>query len=181
MTVWIALLRGINVGGNKKIRMADLKTLLESLGLRGVQTLLQSGNVVFESDQIEHDQLVSQIEAGIEQTFGFHSDVILRTREQLRAIVEAHPFSEDQLAEPAKIAVVFLRTAPDIEAIESVRKAYTGPEEFHLNGTELYVYYPEGMGRSKLGDALSDKKLHNTGTARNWNTVRKLLALADTF
>lgn len=179
MTVWLTLLRGINVGGNKQIKMAGLKTLLELLGLRSVQTLLQSGNVIFESDQTDPDQLTPQIEAGIEQTFGFRSAVILRTREQVKTVIEGHPFSADQLAEPGKAVVMFLRTAPETKAFESLQNAYSGPEEFHLKGTELYLYYNNGLGRSKLTNALIEKKLQTTGTARNWNTVTRLLTLAE--
>jgi uncharacterized protein (DUF1697 family) len=181
MTVWIALLRGINVGGNKQIKMAALKTLLESLDLRGVQTLLQSGNVVFETEQADPDQLNRQIEAGIKETFGFHSAVILRTRKQLRQITEKHPFANDQLAEAGKAVVMFLQNEPDAKNLENLRNSHSGPEEYHLNGQELYLYYTDGMGRSKLTNALIEKKLQTTGTVRNWNTVTKLLALADTL
>lgn len=181
MPVYISLLRGINVGGSKQIRMAELKTLYESLGFGGTQTLLQSGNVVFQSETPDPDQIANSIEAGIEQRFGFQSRIILRTRDQWQEILQRHPFSIDQLAEPSKILVMFLRDAPAIEAVEMLMQAHTGPEVIYPGGHELYIYYPEGMGRSKLDHALIERKLKVIATGRNWNTVTKLLTLCEIY
>lgn len=179
MPVYISLLRGINVGGSKQIRMAELKTLYESLGFGGTQTLLQSGNVVFESETTDPDQIANSIEAGIEQRFGFQSRIIMRTREQWQEVIQHHPFSAGQLAEPSKILVMVLRDAPTTEAVETLIQAHTGPEIIYPGQRELYIFYPEGMGRSKLDHALIERKLKVTATGRNWNTVTKLLALCE--
>jgi uncharacterized protein (DUF1697 family) len=179
MAVYISLLRGINVGGNKRIKMADLKVLYEVLGFSGAQTLLQSGNVVFESATAEPEQIAAQIEAGIVQRYGFESKIIIRTCDQLRAVVENHPFSADQLAEPSKILLTFLQREPESAAVQNLIEAHTGSEMIYSNGRELYLYYPDGMGRSKLDNGLIERRLKVVGTGRNWNTVNKLLALAE--
>ncbi len=181
MPIYLSLLRGINVGGNKSIKMADLQRLYESLGFTGAQTLLQSGNVVFQTGQTDAAHIVRQLEARIEQTFGFPSSVILRTRDQWQTIIERLPFSAAQMAEPGKILVMCLRDEPTAAAFAELQAAYSGPEVLHLSGAELYIYYAEGMGRSKLTHVLLEKKLKTIGTGRNWNTVQKLLALAETM
>lgn len=176
MPVYISLLRGINVGGNKKIRMADLKALYESLGFSNVQTLLQSGNVVFETDT-DSAQLAGQIEAGILNTFGFESKIILRTCAQLRAVVEHNPYTAPQLAEPSKALVTFLADTPATGAIQTLMNDHQGTETLHIIGRELFVFYTDGAGRSKLTNVFIEKRLKTTGTARNWNTIQKLLGL----
>lgn len=178
MPVLISLLRGINVGGNKKIKMAELKALYEALGFSNVRTLLQSGNVVFESENDNPEQVTGQIEAGIMERFGFESKIIMRTRDQLQAVIAHHTFSEVQLAEPGKLLIAFLKSEPNAQQVEALREAHTGPEIIHHRGSELYIYYPDGMGRSKLDNTFIERRLKTTSTGRNWNTVNKLLALA---
>ncbi len=177
MPVFISLLRGINVGGNKKIKMADLKDLYASLGFTKVKTLLQSGNVVFESETRDSDQLAQQIETAIEGHFGFQVRIIMRTAAELKSIIERNPFSEKALAEPSKLLVMFLLEQLDASKLEAVMESYEGPEQLHLKGRELHIFYPEGMGRSKLDRTLGKVKMVNTG--RNWNTVTKLLAIIE--
>jgi uncharacterized protein (DUF1697 family) len=180
MSVTIALLRGINVGGKHKIKMVDLRDLFVGLRMTGAQTLLQSGNVVFETDQTDHATLAKQIEAGIEQRFGFSVNVLLRTHAQFGDVVKRQQIAPDD-ADPRKLVVMFLSDVPTLENAHALLEAHTGPETFHIDGTEVYLYYPEGLGRSKLTNALIERKLQVLGTARNWNTVTKLLALADSF
>jgi uncharacterized protein (DUF1697 family) len=175
MTVFISLLRGINVGGNKKIRMAELTALYQSLGFTTVQTLLQSGNVIFSSTLTDPASITAQLEAAIIERFGFESKIILRSHDQLRAIIQHHPCSADQLAEPARILVTFLQREPDPQAVEALRQAHQGSEIIHHQGQELYLYYPDGMGRSKLDNSFIERKLKVISTGRNWNTVNKLL------
>jgi uncharacterized protein (DUF1697 family) len=179
MAVFISFLRGINVGGNRKIKMTELKTLYESLGFTHVQTLLQSGNVVFKTDQTDPIELARQIEDGIQKTFGFHSQIVLRTADQLRAVIKAHTFSEEQLAEPSRILVMFLLETPASDAVDLFKTEYKGPEPYSFNGQEMYIHYGSGMADSKLSNALIDKRLKTISTGRNWNTVTKLLAMAE--
>lgn len=179
MKVYISLLRGINVGGNKKIKMADLKTLYESLGFLHVQTLLQSGNVIFKSDVEDTSQLTRQIEEAVEKTFGFQSRIIIRTPDQMRAIIKDHPFSAEQLERPSKLQVMFLSGAPTSEAFELLRTDSKGPEMLYGIGQELFIDFTDGMADSKLTSAFMDKRLKVIGTGRNWNTTVKLLTIAE--
>lgn len=174
MQTWIALLRGINVGGHKIVKMAELKTLCESMGLSDVRTHLQSGNVVFRSARTDRARLAKDIESAL----SVDSRVILRTDGELRAAIAANPMTGEAQREPSHFIVVFLAEKPAASAMKSLRDAYPGPEPMHLNGTEVYIYYGDGMARSKLTNVLIERKLGVTGTARNWNTVTRLAELA---
>jgi uncharacterized protein (DUF1697 family) len=179
MPTHISLLRGINVGGNKQLPMAQLKTLYESFGFTNVRTLLATGNVVFESAQEDATALKTQIEAGIVATFGFESVVFMRTPDELRAVVKACPFGKAERAEGGKLLVMFLHTAPAAANIQRLHDEHAGTEIFQVIDRELYAFFPDGMGRSKLGNPQLERKLGVLGTGRNWNTVVKLLALAQ--
>ncbi len=174
MTTCISLFRGINVGGHQQIRMAELKELHESLGLKDVVTYIQTGNVVFTSDDADQTQLSGRIEDGFAQKFGFHVTVMVRTAAQFDEIIKNNPFQNQPMKEPKWVLVQFLATRPANTALEDLRQAYSGPEEFHIIGQEMYIYFPEGIGRSKLSNPLLEKKLRTTGTGRNWNTVLQL-------
>ena len=181
MAVYISLIRGINVGGHKIIKMAALRALYDSMGLAGAQTLLQSGNVVFSADNPDPADLARQIKAGIEKSFGFPADVILRTAGEWEAVIRRNPFRKEAEIAPSKTAVMFLSGPPGTAAQESLENAHSGPEKIHFAGQELYLYYPDGMGRSKLTNVFIERHLGLTGTARNWNTVMKLAHMADGF
>ncbi len=172
MPAIISLLRGVNVGGHHKIKMDELRALYESLGLRDPQTYVQSGNVVCESKERNLAALAGKIETAIEKKFGFRPDVVLRTASEMRDVVTRNPFAKRKDTNPSKLIVFFLTRDPGEFAITTER------EEVHFRGRELYIYFPDGMGRSKLVPVLS-RALKNTGTARNWNTVTKLLAMAE--
>jgi uncharacterized protein (DUF1697 family) len=172
MTTFVSLFRGINVGGHKAIRMDELKELHESLGLKDVVTYIQSGNVVFTSDNADLAQLPGQIEDGFAQKFGFHVNVIVRTSAELRDIIANNPFQAKQ--ESKWVVVLFLATRPDSTAQEDLQKTYVGPEELCIIGQEVYIYYPNGIGRSKLSHTFIEKKLKTNATGRNWNTILQL-------
>lgn len=174
MNTFVSLFRGINVGGNHPIRMGELKDLHASLGLSDVVTYIQSGNVVFTSDDADPAQLSRQIEDAFAQKFGFRVNVMVRTAAELRDIIENNPFQNQPMKESKRLVVLFLATCPESTALADLKKAYVGLEEFDLVGQELYIYYPDGIGRSKLSNALIEKKLKTMGTARNWNTVLQL-------
>lgn len=180
MAIFISLLRGINVGGNKKINMKALKTLYEELGFTKVQTYMQSGNVLFETDLTDLREIASKIEDGIQKTFGFVSRIVLRTPDQLRDVVAQHVFSDEQLTQRNVAMVMFLLDRPTDEAVEAFKSEYKGPETYHVNGQEMYIHYgSDGSHASKLNNALIDKRFKTVSTARNWNTVAKLLELAE--
>jgi len=154
--------------------MSELKSLHQALGLKDVVTYIQSGNVVFSSDATNPAQLARQIEESFAQKFGFHSQVMVRTSAELEEIIASNPFQNQPEKEPKWVAVLFLATRPESAALEDLQKTYSGPEEIYLIGQELFVYYPDGIGRSKLTLPLIEKKLKSAGTGRNWNTVLRL-------
>ena len=174
MTALVSLFRGINVGGNKPVRMDALKELHEALGLHGVATYIQSGNVVFTSDDADPAQLAKQIEERFAQKFGFQASVVVRTAAQFSDIIANNPFQNQPAKESNRVVVMFLASHAVSTAQEDILKTYAGPEELHIIGQEAYIYYPDGMGRSKLTNTFLEKKLKTRGTARNWNTVLRL-------
>jgi uncharacterized protein (DUF1697 family) len=179
VTVHIALLRGVNVGGNKMVAMSDLRDLLAKLGFADARTLLQSGNLVFRSDARTGAALERLLEAEAKKRLGIEADFLVRTAKEWKAVIARNPFPAEAERDPSRLVVTFLRDAPDEPAVESLRSAIVGPEVVRADGRHLYVVYPNGMGRSKLTHALLEKRLGTRGTARNWNTVLKLGALAD--
>jgi uncharacterized protein (DUF1697 family) len=179
MAVLISMLRGVNVGGHNKISMDALRTLYESLGLRDAQTYVQSGNVVFRAEERDLVRLGKRIESAIESSFGFRPDVIVRTASELRDAIRRNPFATRRGIDPSKLLVTFLARDPGAEARSKVLGIKTDPEEVHLDGREVYIYFPNGMGRTKLSWVSMAEKLKTSGTGRNWNTVRKLLEMAE--
>jgi len=179
MPVLISMLRGINVGGHNQIKMDALRALYESLKLEAPQTYVQSGNVLFRSKEKNMPQLAKKIEDGIERQYGFRPGVILRTAEELRKAVAANPFGKRRDIEPGKLLVTFLSAEPATGA-QSTLDSFKGyPEELHLKGRELYIYFPNGAGKSKLPWSSVERLLKVTGTARNWNSVTKMLEMAE--
>ncbi|GAA3829785.1 DUF1697 domain-containing protein [Streptomyces phyllanthi] len=175
MTTYAALLRGINVGGSKKVPMADLRTLLQGLGHTGVATYLQSGNAVFTTGGGDEDVLAADISRAVEKRFGFGVDVIVRDHAYLRAVRDACPFPAADL-EPKQLHVTYFSTRVDADRFASLDQQAFLPEEFRLGDRALYLYAPEGLGRSKLAEALAKPRLLKglIATTRNWNTVVKL-------
>jgi len=181
MAIYIALLRGINVGGKNKIKMADLKQALTESGLKRVQTYIQSGNVLFESDEPE-SALRQHIEQLINSTFGFPVNVVLRTEHELRAVAENCPFSEEQIAAAAAnsdtetLYVAFLMDKPTDQDLERLSKYETEQEQYRVLGRDIYLLFSNSVRNSKL--ATQTQKLSSPSTTRNWKTVSKLLALS---
>jgi uncharacterized protein (DUF1697 family) len=178
MTIFVSFLRGINVGGNKTIPMAKLKAAYESLKFTAVKTLLNSGNVVFGTTATNRTKLTKTIEDAIEKEFGFRPVVVLRTAAELKRIIEQNPFAAMAKDDPSHLLVMFLSEKAKTGANASLAKAYSGPEAIAIKGENVYVTYPDGIGKSKLTNTLLEKHI-GVGTARNWNTLTKLLALAE--
>ncbi|MBB5787712.1 DUF1697 domain-containing protein [Jiangella mangrovi] len=173
----VALLRGINVGGKKKVAMADLRALVEGLGHTDVRTYINSGNVVFTSGtpkagRAEHE---GALEQAIHAELGLDVAVMVRTHDELAAAVDANPFPA---AEPPRLLLSFLREAPEPDGYAAAEKVESGADEFRVDGTTVYLHCPDGIGRSKLAEALSKPKVP-VGTARNLATVRKLVELSQ--
>jgi uncharacterized protein (DUF1697 family) len=180
MTV-ISLLRGVNLGPHRRIKMDALRKVYESVGLQSPQTFLQSGNVVFSTQERNLASLARRIEGAIEKNFGFTSDVILRTSTELKDVIRNNPFAKRKDIDPAKLLVVFLPGDPGDEARDKLRGLRADPDELYASGRELYIYYPNGLARPKLSFAVIDKALRISGTGRNWNSVTKLLDLAESL
>lgn len=178
MPVFIAFLRGINVGGNKMIPMAALKELFDDLGFKNVRTLLQSGNVVFSAKAATNAALAAKIAAAIRKRFGSDVEVVIRTSEELRKAVARNPFPAAAQDDPSHLLIVFLAQAPSSAAGKAIAAAKFKDERFRLEGTELFAHYGAGIGHSKVPSNFIEKTLGVSGTARNWNTVTKLIALA---
>ncbi|WP_286830483.1 MULTISPECIES: DUF1697 domain-containing protein [Kordiimonas] len=182
MTKFVALLRGINVGGHKKIKMADLKEVAGKCGLSDVQHYVQSGNLVF-SGKGTPDAVAGKLEKACERTFGFPVDIMVLSEDEFRQEVAACPFADGSSPkgelDPKFLQLAFLKGMPDSAHIEALFEAYEGPEMVRLVGRTIHIYFTEGSGRSKLTPLLTDKKLGVPATARNWNTVQKLLAMLD--
>jgi uncharacterized protein (DUF1697 family) len=179
MPAVISMLRGINVGAHNRIKMDALRAVYESLGLRDVQTYVQSGNVIFSTKEKARTKLRTRIETAIHKKFGFRPDVILRSVSEMRDAIARNPFAGRRDIEPSKLLVTFLAEKPDGRAQQMIREIKAHPEELHLDGRELYVYFPNGMARPTLSWATLGKSLNTTGTGRNWNSVVKLLEMAE--
>lgn len=176
MTLWIALLRGVNVGGRNRLPMGDLVSVLESLGLEDVQTYIQSGNVVFRSPGEVSPALAEDVARAIEDRHGFRPRVHLLDGGRLEEAVESNPFPE-AASEPRTLHLFFLSSPPDTPDIESLTEKRSPSERFHLDGDVFYLHTPDGIGRSRLA-ANVERHLGVSATARNWRTVEKLREMA---
>jgi uncharacterized protein (DUF1697 family) len=178
LATYIALLRGINLGPRNKIAMADLRALLEELGLGDVRTHILSGNAIFRSSSRSAARLATDIERAIERRFGFDIAVLVRTREELTAVVEANPFPKAK-GDPSRCFALFLSANPDRERIDRIDRAACAPDEFRLGDRVIYTWLPNRLQGSKVFALLSDNRLGVTTTNRSWNTTTKLLELAE--
>lgn len=176
MPVYASLLRGINVGGHNLIPMAALAEVYAGAGCTQVQTLLQSGNVVFRSSG-SPAAVAKKLGDAIEARFAARPGIFLRTPAQLRAALAANPFAAQAQADPSHLVLLFFDGKPPAGAAKTLAAWDRGPEQAKLAGGVLYIYYPEGMGRTRLTSAILDRALGGPGTARNFTTVTRLAAL----
>jgi uncharacterized protein (DUF1697 family) len=178
MPAHIALLRGVNVGGHKPVAMSALRELFVQLGFADVRTFIQSGNVVFRSDARTGAEIERLLEIEADRRLGLRTEFLIRTAREWDDIVAGNPFGDEAERDPGKHVVMFLRGAPEAASVQALRAAVAGPESVHTLGREAYVAYPAGIGASRLTNAVIERALGLHGTSRNWNTVRKLAALA---
>jgi len=179
MAVVISMLRGINVGGNHMIKMDALRTLYESLGLQDPQTYIQSGNVIFKTGECDLMALGKRVESAIQRKYSFRPDVVMRTLSELREAMAGNPFAARSGIEPNRLLVTFLTGELGREVRSKLLAIQTDPEEIHIGRKEVYIYYPNGMARPKLSWGAVEKSLKISGTGRNWNSVRKLVEIAE--
>jgi len=179
MPAFVALLRAVNLGPHNKVAMAALKALAEGLGLSEARTLLQSGNLLFQSKTKSGAVLEKQLEAALGKELGLKTPVVVRSAEGWRAAIDANPFVKEAKADPSHLVIVALKSKIEKAALATLVAAITGREQVKAAGQELYAWYPDGIGESKLTAALIEKKLGVAGTARNWNTVQKIAAALE--
>lgn len=178
MPIHIALLRAINVGGRNLIPMSELRKFMESLGFANVRTLLQSGNLLFHSKKRPDAALERLLEIETEKQFKLAIDFVVRSAPEWDAVIAENPFVDEADRDPGHLLLMALKHAPEAGAVKDLQAAIKGPETIHAHGKQLYLVYPGGVGTSKLTNTLIERKLGTRGTARNWNTVLKLAALA---
>jgi len=178
MPTYIAMLRGINVGGNKKVPMERLRAMFEELGFEQVATYIQSGNVVFEAAKHSPLDLSKKIEERMLAEFGFPASVITRTVEELGKAIRNNPFPKQSGTDPSKVHIAFLSNIPRADAVKKLEALATTSEQLRHSGRETYLYYRDGMGRAKLTGSVLEKVLSVTATARNWNTVNQIYRMA---
>ena len=180
MQKFISILRGINVIGQKKILMTDLKSLYEKLKFKDVSTYIQSGNVVFKSEETLTDlELAQKIEKAIYKKYNFQVPVIIRREEELKKIILSNPFLKEKNIDLKKLHVTFLGEIPAKTNIESIKNLDFSPDQFSIAGKEIYLHIPESYGETKLSNNFFEKRLKVSATTRNWNTVNKLYEMAS--
>jgi uncharacterized protein (DUF1697 family) len=173
----VALLRGINVGGKNKLPMADLSAMFTGAGCSGVQTYIQSGNVVFDAPAALADSVPGRIERAIADRFGYRIPVVMRAAGDLATISRGNPFLAGG-ADPDTLHVVFLAGAPDASRVAALDPHRSPPDQLLVRGRELYLRCPDGFARTRFTSAYFDTTLATTTTVRNWRTVEKLTELA---
>ena len=173
------MLRAVNLLSHNRIKMDALCTLCTALKFREPKTYIQSGNVVFHTNERSLARVAKLIEDGIEREFGFRTDAILRSAPEMRSVITRNPFAKRSDVEPSKLLVLFFGADLGPDAQEKLREIKVDAEELHLDGRELYIHFPTGQGRSRVSTSTIERKLKIPATGRNWNSVTKLLEMAD--
>jgi len=173
MGLSVALLRAVNVGGRKIVSMEALRGLCKELGLAAPRSLLQSGNLIFETP-LDEPALEVLLETQAAARLGLSTDFIIRSEAQWRGLIKANPLTEMADADPSHLVALLLKSPPPEERVEALRAAVAGREIISQAGRELYIAYPDGIGESRLTNALIERRLGLRGTARNWNTILKI-------
>ncbi len=176
MTVFVALFSGINVGGNRIVKMAELKAFFSELGFEDVATYIQSGNVVFTAGDGDAAGLTARLEKAFEERWGFRSRIMVRDAAWLERLVAENPYPE-VAGDHTKLHAYALERKPTDQELVPVAERCTGPERFEVRGDALYLHAPDGLGKSKFAEVLP-RVLKVPGTARNWRTVLALLGMA---
>lgn len=179
MAVYISLIRGINVGGHKIVKMEQLRVALEKLGFQKVQTYIQSGNIVFQLPKQPASTIAKKTEDAIAKEFGHSAAVITLTADELKAVLEGNPFLKKKGIDVTKLHVLFLSGRPEAAGVKKLAAIPSRNDQFEWRDECIYLYLPDGAGESKLATAPFDKLLSVQATARNWNTVNRLHQMAQ--
>jgi uncharacterized protein (DUF1697 family) len=177
MKTYVALFRGINVGGHNRLPMEELVAALESIGCQNVATYIQSGNAVFRSEETDTSLLSDRIRAEVKERYGFEPQVLLLGSEEVERVVRSNPFPEAE-SEPKTLHAYFLASTPGRPDLDGLEGLTGDRERFVLGDHVFYLHAPNGIGRSKLA-ANAERLLGVPATARNWRTVRKVMEMAD--
>ena len=181
MPVYVALLRGINLGGHKKIKMDELRAALAAMGFDDVKTYIQSGNVVFKAAKISDKALSKKIEATILSKFGHSVSVIIRTAEEIEQLIANNPFLKQPDIDQTKLHVMFLREPPAQSAVQQLETLVLKPDQFRFLAKELYFYLPNGVAESVVMKKPIDRVLAIPTTMRNWRTVNTIQQMCADF
>jgi uncharacterized protein (DUF1697 family) len=176
---YIAMLRGINVSGQKLVRMERLRESCAMLGFRSVETYVQSGNIVFLDAKKSPSNLSKSIGQAILRELGFEVPVVVRTSREMRDLIEGNPFLKESGVDQSKLYVTFLLEAAPKSALKNLERLSSEPDRFYIGRKEIYLYCPGGYGRTKLSNAAFEKALSVKATTRNWKTVNTLLEMAS--
>lgn len=179
MTTYISILRGINVSGQKLIKMDVLRKSYESLGFQNVITYLQSGNVIFTGKEVDTNKLAQIISGQIEKDFGFQVPVIVLSVDKLQQIIDQNPFAKESDKDPTFLHVTFLSSIPDKYDLDTIEEKKFIGEDISVINNAVYLYCPYGYGRTKLNNNFLETKLKVTATTRNWKTTCELLRIAE--
>ena len=178
MTKFVALLRGINVSGQKQIKMSALKSLFEETGFSEVETYIQSGNVIFSSKEKSSKKLEQKISLAIKKKFGFNVPIIVLTPEEIEYVINNNPFIKKK-KDSEKLYVTFLSSLPTDENIKKLNAIDYSPEEYIIDGSYIYLFVPNGYGKAKLNNNFFENKLKVFGTTRNLKTIKALFELTE--
>jgi uncharacterized protein (DUF1697 family) len=179
MAIYIALLRGINVSGKNSIKMDALVSSFKGFGFENVKSYIQSGNLIFHSKVKNSEEIRLMIENMIEIKFSLDVSVIIRTKADIEQVIKNNPFLKDKIVEIDRLYVTFLSETPDNNIINKLNLSKNEGEEFQIIDKEVYLYCPNGYGRTKLNNNIFESKLKVKATTRNWNTVNKLMEIAE--
>ncbi|HUI09343.1 MAG TPA: DUF1697 domain-containing protein [Bacteroidota bacterium] len=179
MTTYIGLIRAVNVGGHNLVSMEDLRTFLSRLGFDEPRTLLQSGNIVFRAKSSSAAALEKRLEDEAKKRLGLETSFFVRSADDWQALIAGNPFPREAKNDPARLVAMSLKKAPGASEVKALVDAIQGRETVRVRDDVAYIVYPDGQGTSKITNTAIESKLGTRGTARNWNTVLKLAALAD--
>jgi uncharacterized protein (DUF1697 family) len=180
MQIVISLLRGVNMAGHNKMKMTGLSSLFKEAGFHDAETYIQSGNVVFtDPESVSETGLTEKIEGAIREKFGYDIPVINRTHKELKSVLSRNPFAGEENFDTEKLAVIFLYEKPSESQLGKVKGVNYPPDKFMISGKEIFIYCPNGFGRSKIYTGFFEGKMKVTGTGRNWKTVNALIQIAE--
>jgi uncharacterized protein (DUF1697 family) len=179
MKTLVSFLRGINMTGHNSVKMKDLSELYKDLGFSNILTYIQSGNVIFSASEKNTDEEISEIiKIGIRERFGYNIAVMIRTVVEMKNLISANTFTGEPEFDITKSAVILINKVPDTEKVKALTLIDTAPDRFKISGREIFIYCPDGFGKTKLYANFFDKRLGVEGTTRNWKTINTMLDLA---